>query len=365
MFSSEIGNKRLFNQGLMGEQFQSPEEVVKHLGAIQAQDYKQSLWAIGSRMRSAKVEMIEASIEKVSILRTWAMRGTIHYLPAEDTQWMLDLCASKILSGSKKRMQDLGLNNSIISRCEQIFRDAFRGEKALSRAYLLQLLEEAGIGTEGQRGYHILWHLGHRGVIAIGPMLGTQQSFILLEDRVKNMRSFSREEALITLVDRYFKSHSPATEQDFARWSGLNLTETRQGIEGIKDQLYQKEIDSILYYFHQDSLLPSRGSEPVVKLLAAYDEFILGYKDRSMVLPVEHKDKIAPGNNGVFQPVVVVNGAVVGIWKRQIKARYINIDLHAFSHFKSFEDAIQAEAEQYGDFMGLPVRLTIQPPFND
>src|SRR5918998_737778 len=170
MTDTHIARQRLINQRIEGEKFERPEEVVRWLGAMQAQDYPQALWAIGLRLQSATVADVERAISDGKIVRTWPMRGTLHFVPPEDAKWMLKLSASRMLARDGRRLKQLGLDEEIMERCKELFYDALKGNKMLSRPEMMELLERAGISTEKQRGYHILWYVSQAGMICLGPM---------------------------------------------------------------------------------------------------------------------------------------------------------------------------------------------------
>src|SRR5215472_325382 len=218
---------RLFNQRIDGKKFERPDEVVRWMGALQAQDYQQSLWAIGLRMQSATVADIEQAILDRKIVRTWPMRGTLHFVPGDDAKWMLSLSASRMIANDRRRQGQLELDETIMERCKELFYDALKGNQRLSRPDMMQLLVDAGISTKGQRGYHILWYLSQAGLICLGPMQDKQQTFVLLDEWVPHSRAFSREESLAELARRYFTSRGPATIHDFAWWAGLTVADAR------------------------------------------------------------------------------------------------------------------------------------------
>ncbi len=157
MTNSDLAQLRLYNQRIVGPKFADPDEVVRWLGAIQAQDYLQALWAIGLRTQQSTVTDIEQAIVERKIVRTWPMRGTIHFVPPEDAKWMLKLSASRMIAMDGRRLEQLGLDHAIMERCKELFYDALTGGKRLSRSNMMALLEDAGISTKDQRGYHILW----------------------------------------------------------------------------------------------------------------------------------------------------------------------------------------------------------------
>jgi winged helix DNA-binding protein len=359
VLKADIACQRLVNQRIDGEKFEKPEKVVRWLGAIQAQDYLQALWAIGLRLRSATVADVEQAIFDAKIVRTWPMRGTLHFVPPEDARWMLKLSASRLLAKDGRRLKQLGLDEEIIERCKGLFYDALKGNKRLSRPDMMRLLEEAGISTENQRGYHILWYVSQSGLICLGPMQDKQQTFVLLDEWVPVSRDLSREESLAELTRRYFASHGPAAVHDFAWWAGLTVTEARSGLEAARPELTSETIDGKEYWMTGDTPDHLAYDRLGVHLLPAFDEYLIGYKDRSAVLTVEDAPKVVPGKNGVFLPTIVVGGRVVGTWKRRLKKRSIDVTLNPFTHLgahlgDSDENAIEA-AKSYSDFVGLPL----------
>ena len=358
MKSTDIVHQRLVNQRIDGERFEKPEEVVRWLGAIQAQDYLQALWAIGLRLKSATVADVERAILEGKIVRTWPMRGTLHFVPPEDARWMLKLSASRMLARDGRRLKQLGLDEEIMERCKELFYDALKGNRRLSRPEMMKVLEEAGISTEKQRGYHILWYVAQAGLICLGPMQDKQQTFVLLDEWVPNYRDLSREESLAELARRYFAGHGPATVHDFAWWAGLTVTEARSGLESAMPELTSETIEGKDYWMKSDAPGHTAYDESRVDLLPAFDEYLLGYKDRGAVLAVEDATKVVPGKNGVFLPTIVVDGRVVGTWKRKLKKNSIDITMSPFTHPGDLDERVNKAAERYCGFLGLPLSST-------
>jgi Winged helix DNA-binding domain len=355
VISTDIAYQRLVNQRIDGEKFEKPEELVRWLGAIQAQDYLQSLWAIGLRLKSATVADIEQALFDGRIVRTWLMRGTLHFVPPEDAKWMLTLSASRMLAKDGRRLKQLGLDEEIMERCKELFYDALKGNKRLSRQEMMTLLEEAGISTENQRGYHILWYVSQSGLICLGPMQNKQQTFVLLDEWAPSSRDLSREESLAELARRYFASHGPATVHDFAWWAGLTVTEARSGLEEAMSELISEKIDGKEYWTTSDAPTDIAYDMSGVELLPAFDEYLLGYKDRAAVLTVEDAPRVVPGKNGIFLPTIVVGGRVVGTWKRKLKKNSIDITLSPFTHLGDSDERAMEAAKLYSDFVGLPL----------
>ncbi|RED65528.1 winged helix DNA-binding domain-containing protein [Cohnella lupini] len=353
--TESIALRRLIHQGIASRKLETPEQVVKKLGAMQAQDYHQALWAIGTRLPSATVSEIERSIEDRKILLTWPMRGTIHFVLSEDARWMLKLTASRILAQSKRRQEQLGLDERTIERSRRIFHDALQGDKRISRPVLMQLLEDEGIGTANQRGYHLLWYLSQTAFICQGPREGKQQTFVLLDEWVPRGKELPMDEALASLAESYYGGHGPATVHDFAWWAGITLADARRGVEAVKSRLVSEKANGAEYWSSESETAGAAPNVTSVYLLPGFDEYLLGYKDRGAVLREEYAPRITPGNNGIFMPTIVIDGQVVGLWKRTVKKKGIDIELNLFEPLDERKPDILVAAERYCRFMELPL----------
>ncbi|MEF2968630.1 winged helix DNA-binding domain-containing protein [Paenibacillus sp. M1] len=323
-----IAQCRLRNQRINRPGELTASDVVRRLGAIQAQDYSQALWAVGLRMQQAHASEVENAIAEKHIVLTWAMRGTLHLVTAEDVHWMIKLLAPRILSKSQPRLKQMGLDSKLLSHFEDLIYQALKEKKRMNRAELMALLEDKGFVTKNGRGYLLLWYLAQIGLICLGPMEGKQQTFVLLEEWLPNRKSYSKEESLKEIAERYFTGHGPATVHDFAWWSGLTVTEARTGIEAAALALHSEKIAGVEYWMGPDS---AKGNESGVFLLPGFDEYLLGYKDRSAVLEKKFAPFIVPGNNGVFKPMLIVDGQIEGTWSRKIKKDGVDISVSPFS----------------------------------
>ncbi len=353
----DAGNaqQRLLNQRIDGEKCTRPEDVVKWMGAMQAQDYQQAVWAIGLRTQSATMADIEHAIADRKILRTWPMRGTLHFVPSEDAKWMLKLLAGRVLARDRRRQEQLEIHPPIIERAARLFYDSLEGGKCISRPGMMELLDDAGIHSQGQRGYHLLWYLAQIGLICLGPIEDKQQTFVLLDEWVPQSRALSHEEALAELAWRYFTSHGPATIHDFARWAGLTITDAKAGLEDAKAGLLSEKREGQIYWLASYAPGYQAQTPSKIHLLPGFDEYVIGYKDRSAVLSTEHAPKIVPGNNGVFLPTLVVAGLVLGTWKRTQRKNSLAILLTPFTAIDDLEERAIEAAKAYSDFLGLPL----------
>lgn len=359
---NDIAHRRLLNQRVVGERCATPDAAVRWMGAMQAQDYRQSLWAVGLRTRSATAADIERAIADGTIIATWPMRGTIHFVAPEDARWMLRLCASRVIARDGRRLGQLGLDERVLARGAELFHDALSGGRRLPRSAMMALLEDAGVATQNQRGYHILWRLAQTGLVCLGPMQGAERTFGLLDDWAPCARELSSEESLAELAGRYFASHGPATVHDLARWAGITIAEAKAGLAAAKPGLVAIDVDGNEHWMAEAISSQVADDQPDVHLLPGFDEYLIGYKDRSAVLDAEHAPRIVPGANGVFRPMVVAAGRVVGTWTRTVKKGAVDISFDCFTRHEASHAQSMAAAKRYSDFLELPLTPGVLQP---
>ncbi|MGH9900439.1 MAG: winged helix DNA-binding domain-containing protein [Pyrinomonadaceae bacterium] len=351
MASLDIARRRLHHQQIARSKFERPGEVVGWLGAVQAQDYLGSLWAVGLRTRGAVETEVERALADRTIIRTWPMRGTLHFVAAADVRWMLELLTPRVVAGSRRRHQQLGLDEATFARGKKLFARALRGGRQMTRGALYELLEAAHISPAGGRGLHILSRLAQDGLICFGTREGRQQTFALLDEWAPAAKTLERDEALAELAARYFEGHGPATPQDFAWWSGLTAADAGAGLEMVKAQFIREVIDGQTYWLPAPTP-PVKDRSPTAYLLPVYDEYTVAYKDRGAVLDPRHAKE---AGNGIFSPTIVVDGRIVGTWKRTLRKDTLVITPSPFAKLDEAETrALATAAERYGRFLGLP-----------
>lgn len=356
MTSFDIAYKRLYNQHIASRMLERPAQVIAWMGAVQAQDYLGALWAVGLRTRNANEENVERAIADRSIVRTWPMRRTLHFVAAADVRWMLDLLTPRAIAGSAWLHKQLELDDRILARSKELFVSALQGGKQLPRDAMYGLLEAAHISTTGGRGLHLLSRLAQEGIICFGVREGKQQTFALLDEWAPKAKKKAREEALAELARRYFTSHGPATLRDFVWWSGLRTADAKAGLEMAKPHLVQDVSDGQTYWL-ASSMPTAKDASPKAYLLPAFDEYTVAYKDRSAVLNPLYAKQVNTGN-GIFFPTIVIDGQIVGTWKRTPKKSAVVITPSSFAKLNEGETrAFAAAASRYGEFLDQSVVL--------
>ena len=353
----DIVRYRLYNQFLSQTDITEPAEVVKRLGAVQSQDFAGGKWALGLRVKGATDAGLDQEFNQGKILRTHILRPTWHFVAPQDIRWMLSLSAPRVhlVNGFMYRQQ--GLDKEIIHKSYKVLESVLQGNKQLTRTELGSAFEKAGIkNTEGIRLSYFMMSAELDGIICSGARKGKQFTYALLEERVPAVKALGREEALAELTRRYFATRGPATLHDFTWWSGLTMTEAKEGIESVKSQFVSEEIDDRTYWF-DSSISPVKEKSPTAHLLPNYDEYFIGFKDRSAIGAAVRQAGIIGDDSAFLAHVIVLDGQLVGGWKRTLKKNAVQVEMTLVIDLtKAQERAVEEAASRYGEFLQLRVQ---------
>jgi hypothetical protein len=350
--------QRLYQQGLTHQAFQTPDEVVRWFGAVQAQDFRASMWALGLRLPGLKEPDIEQAINDKAIVRLWPMRGTVHYVTAEDARWLQGLLAPRTRQTitNVARYNQLELDEATFAKSNDVFVKALQGGKHLTRPELASALQAAGFQPKDARFMLMLQRAVTDGLLCFGVRRGKQSTMTLIDEWLPPVKPLARDEALATLARRYFTSHGPATLQDFVWWTSLNTADARAALDMVKSELAEEVIDGKTYWL-APSIPTVKMVSPTVHLLPLYDEYMVAYRDRSAALdPAYHK----LAGNGIFRPPIAIDGQIVGAWNRTFKKGTVALDIYPYRPFSAAEvDAIAAAAQRYGAFLNMPASIAV------
>jgi hypothetical protein len=329
---------------------------VNWFGAVQAQDFAGAKWAVSLRTNSLADALVEQAYNDGTILRTHILRPTWHFVTPQDIRWMLMLTAPRVHKINATMYRKLQLDDAVFAKSHAVLEKALQGGKAMTRAELAGVFEQAGIDSSDLRLTYLVMQAELEGLICSGQMKGKQFTYCLLSERAPNARILDEEEALAELTLRYFMSHGPATAKDFSLWSGLTLAQVRAGLELVKSDLIHETIVQHTYWRSPASA--PHTIEPTVYLLPNYDEYGVGYADRSAI--VDKSDETHPDVRGpvALNNIIVMNGKAVGLWKRIVKKRVVTLNFQLFEPISNTQrEALIITARRYGDFLGLPVEL--------
>jgi len=365
----ELLRRRLAAQGIAPARDAAVGAVVERMLAMQAQDFAQASWAVGLRAPGSTRDDLVAALDAGEIVRSWPMRGTLHFTRPDDLRWMLALTAPRTVRSMAKRHRDLGLDEEAFARAAEIARAELSGGGAVSREEFTALVEAGGIATDGQRGMHLIWRLAHDGLICWGPARGTQQAMVLLDEWAPQTRELSRDDSLGEFVLRYVAGHGPATLKDFCWWSKVSVADATRGLERVREQLHEVELGGTIYWEADETggglptaepaAPPTRARARAFHALPGFDEYLLGYPSRAPALPAEFSARMVPGDNGVFLPMLVSHGTIVGTWKRAITASKVTITPTPFAPLSAAEQTgFEREFRRFARFLGLSLVIS-------
>jgi hypothetical protein len=352
MHLTEHRQHRRFNHGLAHLASGTPTEVLTWFGAMQAQDYVSARWALGVRCANLSDAAVEQAITERTIVRTWALRNTLQLVAAEDVHWLIGLIGPIMLARNAARYRKYGLDAAGFKQLEARIRTVLQGGEQLTREELFAALEQGGIDTAGMRGASILYRAALSGCICPARLRGRQQTYALLDEWIPIRNLLDRDAALGELALRYFRSHGPASLRDFSWWSGLSLIDARHGLSLAKPSLREVHINGEACWLSQ-SLLPDDAGSPSAHLLPAFDEYFLGYANRTHTLDARRFAQVMT-NNGIFRPTILINGEIVGIWSRTLKKGAVSVAPQLFRELANDEmEALNLAAQRYANFLDL------------
>jgi hypothetical protein len=310
------------------------------------------MWALGQRANGLSAASIERAYDEGAILRTHVLRPTWHFVTPDDIGWMLMLTAPRVQRFNAPYYKQFELDPRTLSRTRSILARALEGDAHLTRSELAVALKRARIVAKGIRLALLTIDAELNQVICSGAMRGKQFTYARFQSRVPRSRTYTREEALAALTRRYFASHGPATMKDFAWWSGLTISDVKAGIALIKADITREVVGDLEYWTVLSDAPPARRASSA-RLLPTYDEYLIAYKDRAMVVGASR-----PLFSDRFAHHVVIGGLLAGSWKPTVTSSGVLIDVSYYgATTETQRRALERAAASYGRFMAKPVML--------
>jgi hypothetical protein len=348
MTFQDIAKYRLVNQQLTSTKIKSAIKLVEWFGAVQGQEYAQSKWGLGLRLPHVVDDDIEKDLNDGKILRTHLLRPTWHFVSARDIHWLLKLTAPRVHAANAYMYRQLELDTKLLNRCNEIMVAMLAGGNHCTRDRINEEFERNKIIAQGHRLSYIMMNAELEGIICSGKRQGNQSTYALLDERIKRSDTWDKDEALAELTTRYFKSRNPATIKDFSTWSGLTISDCKKGIEMIQSLLRKTEIEKQEFHFNPAISLPDRLDK--IYLLPIYDEFIIGYKDRTMIMTLRKDVPLR------YDSMVVWDGQIIGTWKRTIGKMAVQLEVDFFKPLsRAQRNAFGDAVNRLSKFVGLEV----------
>lgn len=305
---------RLLSQQLICPQFETPAELVSYMGAMQAQEYRLMRWAVAMRTKKPSAKAFKKAFDSGEIIRFHLMRGTWQLVSTDDYWWMMELCSPKAIAVTKGWMSSNKISIPLDEelKIREILAQTAADKGSLTKEDFVQALAERDIQMDEHRlSYHIRM-AEMKGSLCSGDLQPMKATYALTANKVKSKVKLDRDEALMRFARKYFQSRQPATLEDFVWWSGLNINDCRGGIALLGDFIHKENWKGREFYLTADCR--TRGfRKGKYLLIPPYDEYLISYKSRDVVLSPEYKHK-AHNNSGIFQPVIAHDGIICGNW---------------------------------------------------
>ena len=351
--NAAIAAARLQNQRITDPVSGGPAAVVSSLGAVQAQEFEAAKWALALRMRDGATEAtVERAFAEGRILRTHVLRPTWHFVPRADIRWMLQLTGPRVQRTLASYRRRLGPEPALLRRAVKVIERALGQHGPLTRQELRGHLARAGIILDSIRLAFTMMDAEVTAVICSGPRRNRQFTYALLADRAPDARTLPRDEALGTLVRRYFGSHGPATVRDFVWWSGLTAADAKRGLEIVRAR--QTAIDGYTYWTAGRNARAAPPGFAATHLLPIYDEYLVAYRDR---IAVPHA-ATPPATRITFQHALVIDGQVAGTWRTARNGDGLAMTVTPLRTLTVRERrAVRDAALQYQRFLGTAISI--------
>jgi hypothetical protein len=289
---------RLTAQLLSGEKARTAGEVVERLLAVQAQDFKGAHLALRARSSGLVASDLDKSLNAGELVVTWANRGTLHLVRAEDYPWLHALTTPQLATANQTRLRQEGVSPDQAERgVKAVERELADGPR--TRAQLKEVLVREGVPVAGQALVHVLFLATLRGLCVRGPVVGKEQAFVLVHDWLPRAKKVDRDRALTELGRRYLAAHAEATDRDLAKWAGITLTDARRALTDVTPP----KVDP--------------APLPPPTLLGPFEEILMGWESRDLVLG---SNQGVVTKNGIFHPIALSRGKAVATWSMAKKA---------------------------------------------
>jgi hypothetical protein len=336
---------RLLNQQLVSPQFSAPGELVDYMGAMQAQEYRLMRWSVEMRTRRPSARAFQKAFDAGEIVRLHLLRGTWQLVSAQDYWPLVQLCGPKAWAVIRGWMASNGISlpEKEVADMREILVQTAADKGSVTKEDFVQELAQRGLSMDDHRlSYHI--RLAEiEGVLCSGNLSPMKATYALSARKVGPCVPVDRDETLALLARKYFRSRQPATLEDFVWWSGLNINDCRRGIALLGDYLHVVKWRRREFYLTEDAR--TRGfRRGQYLLIPPYDEYLISYKSRDLVLPPEHSHR-AHNNSGIFQPIIAHDGLICGNWTPFQKA------LQARFFLGTHETDLEDEWGRYGKFL--------------
>jgi hypothetical protein len=378
---------RIERQLLGRERAMDPAEVARTLVGVQAQVTSSAALAIALRSKPPRgnqpaVDATTRALRERRLVRSWAMRGTLHLFAAEDVPTLAAALAGKDTWRRPAWLRWFGLTELEMEALIETIGEVLDDGAPRSRAELAREIGERLGPRQGQvllgswgsalkiaSDYHYLVQSAEEGA-------GTR--FVRASHWLGSWRDEDKDEALAKLIPRYLAAYGPATFRELLRWWGVSVVAAMKPIvASLGDVLTEVEVDGVRALARTEdvhAIAATRPRKGAVQLVGGFDPLIVGAGLREQLLPPAHLKRISR-TAGWISPVVLVDGVAAGVWDAKRTAKGLAITIETFDRSTATERAaIGKAAERIGEVQRLPATVDFGKvfaikrsgqPFND
>lgn len=320
---------RLATQRLTGPAAGSPEQAVRDLLCVQAQDAALARAMIAYRA-AGTVAGVDAAVADGRLIRTHVLRPTWHYVAATDLRWLLALTAAPMAARLGAREHQLGIDHGLVDAALRVFADRLAGRRFALRKELAAALAEAGLldpadPLTGQRVGHLLMFAEYRALVCSAPVASPTHHYALVDEVVPPAAAKPREEAVTDLVLRFIQGHGPVALKELQRWTPIPLVEIRGALDRLSGLLERQTVEDMELW--SGAGLPQTRPRQAW-LLSIFDEAFLTYPLVNFLRSPGHPAgstayRFAEAGGGV----VVCDLRDVGLWRRRVTGAAVEVTL--------------------------------------
>ena len=332
--------------------------VVGHLLGVQAENQRQSEWAVAARTTSPSPDAVPALLDDGTIIRTHVLRSTWHYALAEDIGWLLDLSGKRVRGVVTSMLALRGFDDATIRLVTHVVTKSLTERSDQTRQEIRDSLADVGIDVDGMAAAQILSVIELDQLICSGRPRDGENTYALFSERVPNPKRLERDEALAEVVVRYVTGHGPATARDLAYWATLGLRDVSRGLAAAADQLRSFEHDSKIFWHAADSEPPTAAGTPRGHLLLALDELHNGFQNSRYV--IDEAGLVPRATRYPAIGMALVDGQFAAVHTRTVTPTAVRFDLIGWRRLDSDDIAVLTEAaDRVGTYLGLPAKVTV------
>ena len=354
----------------------TPEAVAATLIGVQAQVTSSAALAIALRSKPARgtpasIDPTTTALRARRLVRSWAMRGTLHLFAADDLPTIAAALGRRENWRRPAWLRWFGVTEPEMERLIDTIGEVLDDGRPRTRA---ELAEEIGGRLGPKQGKLLLGSWGSalkiasdRNYIVQSADDGAGVRFVLASRWIASWREEDMDAALATLIDRYLAAYGPATFKELMRWWGVAVqTEIKPIVASLGDRVTEVDVDGVralVRTMDVDAIGSTRATSGAVHLVGGFDPFIVGAGLRDQLLPAAHLKRVSR-TAGWISPVVLVDGIAAGVWDSRRQGDRLSITVEPFAPFDTKRKAaVQRAADQVARVQGATATVRYGPVF--